>query len=66
VSDPVIRSKALPTAVLVACEALEKHGDRIKSELPFVGALIVELHSDDVSELANRPWIDALPRRRLL
>jgi len=40
--------------------ALEKHGDRIKFEHPLVGALTVELHSADVAELAEHPWIDAL------
>lgn len=41
-------------------QALEKHGDRIKSEHPLVGALAVEIHSEDLEELGNHPWIEAL------
>ena len=40
--------------------ALEKHGDRIKADHPLLDALSVELHSADVAELANHPWVDAL------
>jgi serine protease AprX len=41
-------------------QALEKHGDRIKSEHPFVDALAADIHSDDVIELANHPWVLAI------
>lgn len=38
-------------------DALKQHGDVIKSEHPLIDALAVELHSVDVDELANQPWI---------
>jgi hypothetical protein len=41
-------------------QALEKHGDRVKSEHPFVDALAADVHSDDVNELANHPWVLAV------
>ena len=41
-------------------QSLEKHGDRIKSEHPFVDALAADIHSDDVNELANHPWVLAV------
>src|SRR5262249_30880770 len=34
-------------------EALQQHGDRIKSEHPLIESLAVELHSEDVTELAK-------------
>jgi len=40
--------------------ALEKHGDRIKADHPLLDALSVELHSSDVAELANHPWVTAV------
>src|SRR5262245_8684374 len=41
-------------------DALQKHGDRIKSEHPLIESLAVELHSEDVAELAKQPWVDSL------
>jgi serine protease AprX len=37
--------------------ALEKHGDRIKADHPLLDALSVELHTSDVNDLANHPWV---------
>jgi hypothetical protein len=41
-------------------EALEKHGDQIRAEHPLVGALTVEIHSGDITEVANHPWVEAM------
>jgi serine protease AprX len=41
-------------------QSLEKHGDRIRSEHPSVDALTADIHSDDVNELANHPWVLAV------
>ncbi|MBI3400965.1 MAG: S8 family peptidase [Acidobacteria bacterium] len=41
-------------------QSLEKHGDKIKSEHPLIGALAAEIHSGDVTELANHPWVDSV------
>src|SRR6266496_2647392 len=38
-------------------EALQQHGDRIKSEHPLIESLAVEIHSGDVAELALQPWV---------
>ena len=38
-------------------QSLEKHGDQIKSEHPFVDAFTAEIHRDDVAELAKHPWV---------
>jgi serine protease AprX len=38
-------------------QALEAHGDIIKSEHPLVEALAAEIHTGDVSELARHPWV---------
>ena len=40
--------------------ALEQHGDRIKVEHPFVNALSATIHSSDVAEMANHPWVKAM------
>src|SRR5438046_563575 len=40
--------------------ALQNHGDHIKSEHQLIDALAVELHSEDVAELANQNCIKAL------
>ena len=40
--------------------ALEKHGDLIKAELPFIESLAVEIHSEDVAEVSNHPWVEAM------
>src|ERR1700730_18008738 len=37
-------------------QALEAHGDVVKSEHPLVDALAAEIHTGDVSELARHPW----------
>ena len=41
-------------------KALEAHGDVIRSEHPLVDALSAEVHSADVNELANQPWVVAV------
>ena len=41
-------------------QSLVKHGDRIKSEHPIINALAVELHSEDVAELAKHPCVKTL------
>src|SRR3989454_5766738 len=41
-------------------QALQKHGDVIKSEHPLIDAVAVELHSVDIDELANQPWIESV------
>jgi serine protease AprX len=41
-------------------DALQKHGDRIKSEHPLIESLAVDLHSEDVAELAKQPWVESL------
>jgi serine protease AprX len=38
-------------------QALEAHGDVIKSEHPLIDALAAEIHTGDVSELARHPWV---------
>ena len=40
--------------------ALQQHGDRIKSEHPLIESLTVDLHSEDVNELAKQPWIESI------
>jgi serine protease AprX len=40
--------------------ALQKHGDRIKSEHPIIDAIAVDLHSEDVQELAQNDCIKTL------
>ena len=40
--------------------ALEQHGDRIRSEHPLVEALAVEIHSEDITEVSNHPWVEAM------
>src|SRR5215471_12181695 len=39
-------------------QALQKHGDAVISETS--DALTVELHSSDVDEIANQPWIESV------
>src|SRR5215475_14039838 len=39
-------------------EALQQHGDVISAEM--ADALTVELHSGDIDEIANQPWIDSV------
>jgi len=41
-------------------QALEQHGDQIRGEYPLVEALAVEIHSEDVVEVANHPWVEAM------
>jgi serine protease AprX len=41
-------------------ESLLRHGDVIKSEHPLIEALAAELHTSDVDELANQPWVAAV------
>src|SRR5258708_7520037 len=41
-------------------EALQQHGDRIKSEHPLIESLAVELHSEDINELAKQPWVESI------
>src|ERR1051325_3186567 len=41
-------------------QSLVKHGDRIKSEHPIINALAVELHSEDVAELATHNCVKTL------
>ena len=41
-------------------DALQKHGDRIKSEHPLIESLAVDLHTEDIAELAKQPWVDSL------
>ncbi|HYM22148.1 MAG TPA: S8 family peptidase, partial [Vicinamibacterales bacterium] len=40
--------------------ALLKHGDRLKSEHPLIESLTVEVHSEDITELANQPWVESI------
>ncbi len=49
--------------------ALEDHGDVVRSEHRLVDALTVDLHSQDIDELARQPWVrtiaaDAVVRAR--
>src|SRR5262249_8746710 len=39
---------------------LEQHGDRIVGDHPLLDALSVQLHTADIKELANHPWVDDL------
>src|SRR4051812_48145466 len=39
-------------------QALRQHGDVVSSEMS--NAVTVELHSGDVDEIANQPWIDSV------
>jgi serine protease AprX len=41
-------------------QALQAHGDLIKSDHPSIDAFSAEIHSSDVSELARQPWIDGV------
>src|SRR5579872_885713 len=41
-------------------DALLKHGDHIKSEHPLIESLAVDLHSEDVAELARQPWVESI------
>jgi serine protease AprX len=41
-------------------EALKAHGDVITSESPLINAVTVELHAEDVEELARHPWVELL------
>jgi serine protease AprX len=41
-------------------QALQAHGDLIKSDHPLIDAFSAEIHSADVSELARQPWIDGV------
>lgn len=41
-------------------QALEAHGDRVNSEHPSLDALTVDIHSGDVNELAQHPWVAAV------
>jgi hypothetical protein len=41
-------------------ESLLRHGDVIKSEHPLIDAMAVEIHSSDVDELSNQPWVAAV------
>jgi len=62
-----LRSGAAKVRVIITVEnpaerqsvrqALESHGDTIKSEHPFVGALAAEVHASDVAQLANYPGV---------
>src|SRR5258705_11264086 len=38
-------------------QALEAHGDVIRSEHPSIDALAAEIHSLDVDEIARHPWV---------
>ena len=40
--------------------SLQNHGDRIKSEHPFINAITVDLHSEDVAELAGHACVKNL------
>src|ERR1700741_4233877 len=39
-------------------QALQEHGDLVKAESELVNALAVELHTEDVAELARHPWVE--------
>jgi hypothetical protein len=41
-------------------KSMTEHGDSIKSEHPLIDALAVELHSGDIDEIANQPWVVAV------
>jgi serine protease AprX len=41
-------------------QALQAHGDIIKSDHPSIDAFSAEIHSADVGELARQPWIDGV------
>src|SRR5919198_770048 len=41
-------------------DALQRHGDRIRAEHPLVDAVSVEIHSADIVDLSNQPWIKAI------
>ncbi|HZP47627.1 MAG TPA: S8 family peptidase [Vicinamibacterales bacterium] len=40
--------------------SLQKHGDPIRSEHPFINAIVVDLHSEDVPELASHSCVKNL------
>jgi serine protease AprX len=40
--------------------ALEAHGDVVKSEHPLVQALAAVVHTDDLAQLAQHPWIESV------
>jgi serine protease AprX len=41
-------------------EALKTHGDVITAESALINALAVDIHTEDVQELAKHPWIELL------
>src|SRR5918912_1704876 len=41
-------------------QALQQHGDVIKSEHPLIDAIAVQLHSSDIAEIANQPWVNTI------
>jgi serine protease AprX len=41
-------------------QALQAHGDLIRSDHPSIDAFSAEIHSSDVGELARQPWIDGV------
>jgi serine protease AprX len=41
-------------------QALQAHGDLIKSDHPSIDAFSAEIHSADVPELARQPWIEGV------
>jgi len=41
-------------------DALQRHGDRIRTEHPVLDAVAVEIHSDDIAELSRQPWIKTI------
>jgi serine protease AprX len=40
--------------------ALEAHGDVIASESPLIDALVAEIHSADIADLARQPWVETV------
>jgi len=40
--------------------ALESHGDVIRADSAFIEALVAEIHTEDVAELAKHPWIELI------
>src|SRR5262245_40388127 len=41
-------------------KALQQHGDVVKSEHALIDAVDVDLHSVDIDELANQPWVESV------
>jgi len=41
-------------------QALVAHGDRIAADQPLINALVAEVHRDDITRLADHPWVRSI------